>query len=117
MVTQLLQSWTRRSKRSLCVGSYTPKRKGLPAGPYKVLIELINANHQTLGKLTSIDISSLLEEPSFSSEYSPEYNSARLRATLQRRGRPYHGKQQGDPSEVGGRVLVKIAGIENPPKQ
>jgi len=28
----------------------------------------------------------------------------------------YHGKQQGDPAKLG-EVLVKIAGMENPPKQ
>ena len=28
----------------------------------------------------------------------------------------YHGAQQGDPAKLGG-VLVKIAGMDNPPKQ
>jgi len=42
--------------------------------------------------------------------------TVRPRATSKRRGSAYHGKQQGDPAKLG-EVLVKIAGMENPPKQ
>ena len=38
------------------------------------------------------------------------------KAKPNRRGQAYDGNQQGDPAKLGD-VLVKIAGMENPPKQ